>query len=144
MKLLDVNFLVHKCYKIPLVRKFASQICRLLGCYIPFSVKVGKGVIFCHNATGTVVHGKTEIGNYSMIFPGVTIGKADVLEDWRHSKVAGFKIGEHAVLCSGCKILCKEGTIKIGNYAIIAANAVVTHDVNDCEIWGGYQQSLLG
>lgn len=132
-----MNFLVHKGYKIPIIRKVAKTVYRLLGVYIPFSAKIGKGVVFCHNAVGIVIHGKTQIEDYSMIFPGVTIGKADVLEDWTHSKVDGFNIGKHAVLCSGCKILCKEGTLKIGDYAIIAANAVVTHDVNNCEIWGG-------
>lgn len=41
-----------------------------------------------------------------------------------------------AALCSGAKILCKEGTLRIGHHVIVGANAVVTKSVPPYEIWG--------
>lgn len=120
-------------------RKIAKQMILLRGVDLPIEVKLGKNVTFAHNAVGSVIHRKTVIEDDVFIFPGVTIGKADIFEDWKHSKVEGFVIEKGVALCAGSKILCKEGTLRIGKHAIVAANAVVTKSIGPYEIWGGYR-----
>lgn len=132
----DVNFVINKCWN-GILRKFASKFIKLRGCEIPASVILGNNVNFAHNAVGTVIHGKTVIEDDVIIFPGVTVGKADIFEDWKNSKVEGFVIEKGAALCAGAKVLCKEGTLRIGRHAIVAANAVVNHSVGAYEIVGG-------
>ena len=44
------------------------KINRLLGVDIPKSVKVGNGVIFAHNALGTVIHKNTVIEDNVVIY----------------------------------------------------------------------------
>lgn len=39
----------------------------------------------------------------------VTIGKADIFEDWKNSKVEGLVIEKGAVLCAGAKFSAKRG-----------------------------------
>lgn len=125
-------------------KKVAKRLILLRGVDLPNEVTIGKNVNFAHNAVGTVIHRRTIIEDDLIIFPGVTIGKADIYEDWKHSKVEGFVIEQGAALCAGAKILCKEGTLRIGKHAIIAANAVVTHSVGAYEIWGGIPAKRIG
>jgi serine O-acetyltransferase len=127
-----------KLYTTPF-KKIASKLIFLCGCQLPLDVKIGQNVLFAHNAVGTVIHRKTVIMDNAYIFQGVTIGKADIFEDYKHSKVNGFIIGEGSALCAGAKILCKEGTLEIGRKAIVAANAVLTHSIGPYEIWGGHR-----
>ena len=136
MSFLNVSQNVKK-YKVPLLGKLLVRWNRVLGAEIPNEVQIGNNVNFAHNAVGSVIHSRTIIEDDVIIFPGVTIGKADIYEDWKHSKVEGFVIEKGAALCAGAKILCKEGTLRIGKHAIIAANAVVTNSVGSYEIWGG-------
>lgn len=142
MILWEVTKLV-KFYNTPLINHIASKIVLILGCHCPTQVKIGKNVIFAHNAVGTVIHPRTVIEDRVFIFQGVTIGKADIFEDYVNSKVKGFIVHEGAALCAGAKVLCKEGTIEIGKKAIVAANAVLTHSIGPYEIWGGYRPNCL-
>lgn len=137
MSVLNVSQNVKK-YNIPVLGKLLVRWNRILGIEIPREVQIGENVNFAHNSVGSVIHSRTRIEDDVIIFPGVTIGKADIYEDWKHSKVEGFVIAQGAALCAGAKILCKEGTLRIGKHAIIAANAVVTHSVGPYEIWGEY------
>lgn len=134
----------HNCkkYNVPLLGKILVRWNRILGVEIPLEVQLGNNVIFAHNAVGCVIHCRTVIEDDVIIFPGVTIGKADIFEDWEHSKVEGFIIEKGAALCAGAKILCKEGILRIGKHTIIGANAVVTHSIAPYEIWGGPRLSV--
>lgn len=142
MILWEVTKLV-KFYKTP-VKSVAEKIVLLLGCHCPAQVQIGKDVVFAHNAVGTVIHAKTVIEDRALIFQGVTIGKADIFENWKESKVKGFRIGEGAALCAGCKVLCKEGELTVGRYAIVAANAVLTHSIGDYKVWRGIPAHFIG
>jgi acetyltransferase-like isoleucine patch superfamily enzyme len=53
----------------------------------------------------------------------------------------GVTIGDDAWLGAGSAVM--PGT-RIGTGAVIAANAVVTHDVPDYEIWGGVPARRIG
>ena len=52
---------------------------------------------------------------------GVTIGNNAL-----KSRDSVAVIGNHVTLCAGCKII---GHVRIGDYSIVGANAVVTKDV---------------
>lgn len=134
MLILDVSKLAG-LYTTPL-KNMAKFLIKLRGVELPTTVKMGKNITFAHNAYGSVIHSKTVIENDVFIFPGVTIGKADIFENWKNSKVKGFIIEEGAALCSGCKVLCKEGTLTVGRRAIVAANAVLLNSIGPYEIWG--------
>lgn len=66
---------------------------------------------------GVVIGGNTIIGDNCKIYQQVTIGQ-------KNSKFP--VIGNNVVMCPGAKII---GDIKIGDNAVIGANAVVLHDV---------------
>lgn len=70
-----------------------------------------------------MVHEKAVIGRYCKIFQNVTIGQ-------KHSKTQKNDgvpvIGDYVQIGAGA---CLLGNIKIGNYAVIGANAVVIDDV---------------
>lgn len=135
MLIFDVSRLA-QLYRTPL-KRIAEKLIFFRGCELPRDVKIGNNVHFPHNAVGTVVHRKTVIEEDAFIFPNVTIGKADIFEDWKNSKVKGFHIGKGSTLCAGARVLCKEGMLEIGDHAIVAANAVLTHSIGPYEVWGG-------
>ena len=71
-----------------------------------------------------------------MIFSNVTIAKADVLEDYTHTKVKGFTLGQGSIICTGARILCKEGILIVGKKSILAANAVLLNSTQAYSDWG--------
>lgn len=142
MILWDVTRLA-QLYKGPF-KKIVAKLILLRGVDLPAEVSIGENVTFAHNAVGSVIHRHTIIEKDVYIFPSVTIGKADIFEDYTNSKVNGFIIHEGAALCAGAKILCKEGTLEIGKKSIVAANAVLTHSIGPYEIWGGVPAKLIG
>jgi serine acetyltransferase len=90
------------------------------GITIPYTVKIGQGVIFEHQH-GIVVHGYVTIGDNCIIRQGVTIGN-------RHldTPLAAPVIGNNVNIGCGAAIL---GDIKIGNNVNIGANAVVLSSI---------------
>lgn len=97
----------------------------LLGCTIPYSAKIEKGVKIAH-FHGIVIHQKSEIGEGTLIYQNVCIGG--------RNGQGGATIGKNCILGTGCCIL---GEIKIGDNVRIGANAVVLEDVPDnCTVVG--------
>lgn len=41
------------------------------------------------------------------------------------------------MIAAGAKILAGEETVMIGEGAVVAANAVLTHSIGPYEVWGG-------
>lgn len=141
--MLKVSDLV-KLYKVPVLGGFAKQIILLLGCDIPRSVKIGKNVSFPHNSIGTVIHDNTVIEDNVKIYQNVTLGRADIYQNVCNSKFEGFHIKQGACICAGAKLICKEGTLTVGENAVIAANAVLLNSVGDGEVWAGVPAKLIG
>lgn len=93
----------------------------LLGCTIPPSVELEKGVNFGH-PVGIVIHQNAKIGKNTLIYQNVTIGRKDT----KSQKCP--TIGNNCIIGAGACIL---GDITVGNNVTIGANAVVVKDVPD-------------
>ncbi|WP_336650082.1 hypothetical protein [Kocuria rosea] len=116
---------------------WARQLLAIQGVEIPAGVRIGAGFQLMHRGFGTVVHPDTVIGDNVIVFHGVTLGRMDAWLPREESRMKGFEISDGAVLCAGAKILCNEGTLKVGRGTVVAANAVLTRSTGENEIWAG-------
>ena len=130
--------------RLPLVGRGAYFILKLLGVEIPLSVTVGTDFLLEHGGFGTVVHSSTIIKDRVKLYPGVTIGRADIYRPSEQSRFEGIVIEDEAVLCPGCKVLCKEGTLHVGRGTVIGANAVLLESTGEGEIWAGIPARRVG
>ena len=87
---------------------------------ISYRTSIGKGLYIGHFG-GIVIHGDAVIGDYCNLSQGMTIG---VLNRGKNKGVP--TIGDRVFMGPNCVVL---GGIRIGNEALIGANAVVTFDV---------------
>jgi serine O-acetyltransferase len=90
------------------------------GIELPYSAKVGRGVVIEHQG-GIVIHGNTVIGDGCIIRQNCTLGlkRLDRIDD-------APVLGRRVQLGAGAVVL---GRVHIGDGAVIGANAVVTTDV---------------
>jgi len=130
--------------KLPLVGKLAYFLLKLLGSEIPVSVPIGPGFLLEHGGHGVVVHSKAKIGARVHIYQGVTIGRADIYLPCTQSKFEGIEIGDDVILSPGCKVLCKEGMLVVGEGTVIGANAVLLESTGKYEIWAGSPARCVG
>jgi serine O-acetyltransferase len=130
--------------KIPLLGGLAYYLLKLLGIEIPRSVVVGEELELAHGGFGLVIHPKTIIGNRVKIYPGVTLGRADIYRPATQSNFVGIVVEDEAILCPGAKILCKEGTLRIGHGSVVGANAVLLESTGENEIWAGVPAHCVG
>jgi serine O-acetyltransferase len=86
------------------------------GADIPINCKIAGGLLIPH-PNGIVIHPDAKIGPNCLIFQQVTIGT---------TRRGSPTIGGHVDIGAGAKIV---GPIKIGDHALIGANAVVVFDV---------------
>ncbi len=128
----------------PLVGKLFYYLLKLLGSEIPVSVPIGPDFILEHGGHGVVIHSKSKIGARVHIYQGVTLGRADIYLPADQSQFEAIKIGDDVILAPGCKILCKEGTLKVGNGTVIGANAVLLESTGENEIWVGAPARCVG
>jgi len=92
---------------------FWSVIC---GCEIPLNARIGGGLVMPH-PNGIVINTDVVVGPNCLIFQQVTLG----------SNGRGVPVlGGHVDVGAGAKIL---GPVRVGDHAVIGANAVVTSDV---------------
>ncbi|WP_283701978.1 hypothetical protein [Clostridium perfringens] len=126
-----------KIRKYPLISYIVKVLFIIIGVDIPKDVVIGKNVKFPHNSYGTVIHPNTIIGDNVTIYQNVTIGRADIYRDFKESRMQKIIIENGAILCAGCKVLCKDNKLVIGKNSIIAANAVLTNSTKENEVWGG-------
>jgi serine O-acetyltransferase len=103
-----------------LYRLLFRHVRNVYGIELPYTAKVGRGVIFEHQS-GVVIHGSCVIGDGCVIRQGVTIGN----RDWE-TRFQAPTLGNRVNVGAGAKII---GPIAIGEGATIGANAVVLADV---------------
>jgi len=127
----------------PLIGKVAYYMLVVFGADIPRSVKIGKQLRLQHWGNGVVIHNLATIGDRENIFNGVTIGRADAYRK-SGTKFVGIEIVDDVMLGSGCKVLCKEGTLRVGKGTSIGANAVLLQSTGEYEIWVGAPAKCVG
>lgn len=116
-------------FGIPLIPRLISHLARFLtGIEIHPGAKIGKGVFIDHGM-GVVIGETAIVGDYALIYQGVTLGGTGKETGKRHPT-----LGENVVLGAGAKVL---GNIQIGNNVRIGAGSVVLRDVpSDCTVVG--------
>ncbi|NEO57985.1 MAG: serine O-acetyltransferase [Okeania sp. SIO3B5] len=123
--------LAHGLYslKIPFLPRLISHIGRFLtGIEIHPGAVIGQGVFIDHGM-GVVIGETAIVGNYCLIYQGVTLGGTGKETGKRHPT-----LGENVVIGGGAKVL---GNINIGNNVRIGAGSVVLKDVpSNCTVVG--------
>jgi serine O-acetyltransferase len=122
----------------------AYYILKFLGIEIPRQVKVGEQLELAHGGFGIVIHPQTSIGKRVKIYPGVTLGRADIYRPASQSRFEGIIVEDDVILCPGSKILCKQGWLKVARGSVIGANAVLLESTGENEIWAGVPAQRVG
>lgn len=114
---------------LPFIPRFLSHISRFItGIEIHPGATIGKGVFIDHGM-GVVVGETAIVGDYCLIYQGVTLGGTGKESGKRHPT-----LGENVVVGAGAKVL---GNIQIGNNVRIGAGSVVLREVpSDCTVVG--------
>ncbi len=108
--------LLHR-YGLKFIARFVSQISRFLtGIEIHPGAKIGTG-LFIDHGMGVVIGETAEIGDYCLIYHGVTLGGVDRKKGKRHPT-----IGNHVIIGANATIL---GNCQIGDHAEIGADVVL-------------------
>lgn len=128
----------------PVVGALAYYCLKVLGVEIPRRVPVGADFELAHGGVGVVIHSKAAIGKRVKIYPGVTVGRADIYQPASQSKFEAVLIEDDVILAPGAKVLCKEGVLKVGRGSVIGANAVLLESTGEGEVWAGIPARCLG
>jgi serine O-acetyltransferase len=114
---------------IPFIPRLISHISRFItGIEIHPGAQIGEGVFIDHGM-GVVIGETAIVGDYCLIYQGVTLGGTGKQSGKRHPTV-----GENVVVGAGAKVL---GNIQIGNDVRIGAGSVVLRDVpSHCTVVG--------
>jgi serine O-acetyltransferase len=128
----------------PVLGPLAYYLLKILGVEIPRRVPVGPDFELAHGGVGVVIHSRAEIGARVKIYPGVTIGRADIYRSSAESKFEGVIIEDDVILAPGAKVLCKEGVLRVRRGSVIGANAVLLESTGVGEIWAGMPARCVG
>jgi serine O-acetyltransferase len=128
----------------PIFGGIAYYALKLLGVELPRSVSIGQDLEIAHGGFGIVIHSRARIGNRVKIYPGVTLGRADIHKPMAQSQFEGIVIGDDVILSPGSKILCKGGIMHVGNGTVVGANAVLFESTGEWEIWAGIPAVRVG
>lgn len=128
----------------PLIGRLAYYGLKLLGVEIPRSVKIGPGFELAHGGVGVVVHSSSSIGARVKIYPGVTLGRADIYRPAARSNFEKIVIEDDVILSPGAKVLCKEGVLVVRRGTLVGANAVLLESTGEDEVWAGMPARYVG
>lgn len=128
----------------PLVGRLAYYALKLLGVEIPLSVEIGEGFELAHGGFGVVIHPRTIIGARVKIYPGVTLGRADIYLPANASSFEGILVEDEVILAPGAKVLGKQGILRLGRGSVVGANAVLLESTRPGEIWAGVPARCIG
>jgi len=130
--------------EVPVIGALAYYVLKLMGIEIPRSVEFGKDFILVHGGFGVVIHPNTTIGDGVKIYPGVTLGRADIHLPIEDSLFKGILVEDGVILSPGAKVLGGEGYLRIGKETIVGANAVLLESTEPGEIWAGVPARRVG
>lgn len=128
----------------PVIGRLAYYALKLLGVEIPLSVPIGRDFELAHGGVGVVIHSRTVIGNRVKIYPGVTVGRADIYRPGDQSRFEGIVVEDDVILSPGAKVLCKEGILRVARGSVVGANAVLLQSTGSGEIWAGMPARCVG
>ena len=128
----------------PVAGYLAYYLLKMLGVEFPRSVKLGRDFELAHGGVGVVIHSKASIADRVKIYPGVTIGRADIYLPADKSAYEGIVIEDDVILAPGAKVLCKEGVLVVARGTVVGANAVLLQSTGCGEIWAGVPARRIG
>jgi serine O-acetyltransferase len=128
----------------PVVGKFAYYVLKSLGVEIPRAVEIGADFELAHGGFGVVIHPATRIGDRVKIYPGVTLGRADIYRPAEESSFEAIVVQDDVLLSPGAKVLCREGVLTVGRGTVVGANAVLLESTGEMEIWAGIPARQVG
>ena len=119
---------------VPIIPKLTYYVIFVLfNSVVPMSAEIGEDTYFGHGGIGVVLHPRCRIGKHVLIGAQVTIGG--------RSRLWGVPtIEDHCCIGAGAKIL---GPIRVGEGAVIGANAVVIHDVPPFSVAAGVPAKVI-
>ncbi len=107
-----------KCY---MVARIISQFARFItGIEIHPGATIGR-CLFIDHGSGVVIGETAIVGDYVVLYQGVTLGGTGKEKGKRHPT-----IGNHALIATGAKVL---GSLTVGDYARVGAGSIVLHPV---------------
>ncbi|MEA5506122.1 serine O-acetyltransferase [Halotia wernerae UHCC 0503] len=117
------------CLKLPLIPRLISHFGRLLtGIEIHPGARIGTHVFIDHGM-GVVIGETAIVGDYALIYQGVTLGGTGKETGKRHPS-----LGKHVIVGAGAKVL---GNIQIGDHVRIGAGSVVLQNIpSSCTVVG--------
>ena len=128
----------------PVAGRIAYYMLKLLGAEIPRSVRIGHDFELAHGGFGVVVHSRSVIGDRVKMYPGVTLGRADIYQPMEKSDFEGIVIEDDVILAPGAKVLGKNGVLKVARGTVVGANAVLLESTGEEEIWAGVPAKRVG
>lgn len=114
---------------LPLIPRIISHLSRFMtGIEIHPGARLGQGVVIDHGM-GVVIGETAILGDYCLIYQGVTLGGTGKETGKRHPT-----LGDNVVVGAGAKVL---GNLNIGHNVRIGAGSVVLREVpSDCTVVG--------
>jgi serine O-acetyltransferase len=129
---------------LPVLGTIAYYLLKILGVEIPRSVQVGERFTLVHGGFGVVIHPSTVIGSGVKVYPGVTIGRADIHRSASESGFERVEIGDDVILSPGSKVLGGAGVLQVSTGTVLGANAVLLQSTGINEIWAGVPATRKG
>ena len=103
------------------VARIISQFARFItGIEIHPGATIGR-CLFIDHGSGVVIGETAIVGNYVVLYQGVTLGGTGKEKGKRHPT-----IGNHVLIATGAKVL---GSLTVGDYARVGAGSIVLHPV---------------
>jgi len=131
LQALTIHRFSHQLYRwgLPFIPRLLSQLARFFtGIEIHPGAQIGQSVFIDHGM-GVVIGETAIIGDFALIYQGVTLGGTGKESGKRHPT-----LGENVVVGAGSKVL---GNICVGDNVRIGAGSVVLRDVpSDCTVVG--------
>jgi serine O-acetyltransferase len=127
-KIKKIGFLAGLCQRL------MHHLCH---CWISVTAEIGPGFLIAH-VGGIIIGGKTIIGSNCDIRQNVTFGGNFKKQD--ENGRTQPTVGNNVSIAAGACIL---GPVKVGNFAIVGANSVVTRDVPENMIVSGIPAKVI-
>lgn len=120
--------------KVPLLPGLLRRaILHLYGAWLPCEAKIGEGTMLGYGGLGVVLHKDAVIGRHCLLSQQVTLGG-------RNGQPGAPVLGDFVRVGAGARIL---GNIRVEDFAVIGANAVVVHDVPRGAVVAGVPARVL-